>query len=114
MRGRGNGGTYFYFICRGRQGAGCTQPYLRVEAMEAAVARYYATVRLSEDFQARIRAELDDALLGDLGGVSALKKRLTARLAELNTKEDQYVDLVGSHGRFKILLRGRAALIIYR
>ncbi len=27
MRGRGNGGTYFYFICRGRQGDGCTQPY---------------------------------------------------------------------------------------
>jgi site-specific DNA recombinase len=98
MRGRGNGGVYFYFICRGRQGDGCTQPYLRVEALEATVARHYATVRLSDDFQARIRAELDDALLGELGSVSALKKRLTARLTELDTKEDQYLDLVGSPG----------------
>ncbi len=98
MRGKGNGGTYFYFLCRGRQDAGCTQPYLRVEAMEAAVARHYATVRLSDEFQTRIRGELDDALLGELGSVSALKKRLTARLTELDTKEDQYLDLVGSPG----------------
>src|SRR5215211_1707946 len=84
MRGRGNGGTYFYFICRGRQGLGCTQPYLRVEAMETAVARHYNTVRLSEEFRTRVRGELDDALLGELGSVSALKQRLSARLTELD------------------------------
>jgi site-specific DNA recombinase len=105
MRGRGNGGTYFYFICRGRQGSGCTQPYLRVEAMEAAVARHYTTVRLSEEFRTRIRGELDDALLGELGSVSALKKRLTARLTELDGREDQYLDLVGSPGWPKEKLR---------
>jgi hypothetical protein len=66
--------------------------------MEAAVTRHYATVRLSEEFQARIRAELDDALLADLGSVIALKKRLTARLTELDTKEDHYLDLVGAPG----------------
>ncbi len=66
--------------------------------MEAAVTRHYATVRLSDELQARIRAELDDTLLGELGSVSALKKRLTARLAELDTKEDQYLNLVGSPG----------------
>jgi hypothetical protein len=95
MPGRGNGGTYFYFICRGRQGGGCTQPYLRIEAMEVAVARHYATVRLTDDFQASVRSELDDALLGKLGGLDALKKRLTARLSELDTKEDQFLELVG-------------------
>jgi site-specific DNA recombinase len=105
MRGRGNGGTYFYFICRGRQGGGCTQPYLRVEALEAAVARHYDTVRLSEEFRTRVRGELDDALLGELGSVSALKKRLTARLTELDGKEDQYLDLVGSPGWPKEKLR---------
>jgi hypothetical protein len=41
MRGRGNGGTYFYFLCRGRQDHVCDQPYLRVEAMETAVTRHY-------------------------------------------------------------------------
>jgi site-specific DNA recombinase len=98
MRGKGNGGTYFYFMCRGRQGNGCTQPYLRIEAVEAAVSRHYTTVRLGDDFQAHVRSLLDDALLGDLGSLQALKKRLTKRLAELDTKEDHYLELVGSPG----------------
>jgi DNA invertase Pin-like site-specific DNA recombinase len=98
MRGKGNGGTYFYYLCRGRQGKGCTQPYLRVEAVEAAVSRHYVTVRLGDDFQAQVRSLLDDALLADLGSLQALKKRLTKRLAELDTKEDRYLELVGSAG----------------
>src|SRR5260370_10015502 len=53
---------------------------------------------MRDAFQCRTRAELDDALLGERGSVSAMKKRLTARLTELDTKEDQYLDLVGSPG----------------
>lgn len=98
MRGKGNGGTYFYFMCRGRQGKGCTQPYLRIEAVEAAVSRHYVTVRLGDDFQAQVRSLLDDALLADLGSLQALKERLTRRLAELDTKEDHFLELVGSAG----------------
>jgi hypothetical protein len=94
----GNGGTYFYFICRGRQGQGCDQPYLRVEAVEAAVERHYATVALGDEFRERLRGELDDALLADLGSLDALKKRLTARLTEVDAKEDQYLELIGSPG----------------
>jgi site-specific DNA recombinase len=111
MRGKGHGGTYFYFICRGRQGHGCTQPYLRVEAVEATVVRHYVTVALSEDFRARVRRELDDALLGKLGGLAALKKRLKARLAELETKEDQYLELVGTPGWPKEKLRRKLDVI---
>jgi hypothetical protein len=62
------------------------------------VTRHYATVRLSEELQSRVRDELDDALLGDLGSMEALKKRLTARAEVLATKEDQYLELVGSPG----------------
>jgi len=98
MRGKGNGDTYFYYICRGRQDRACTQPYLRVEAVEAAVNRHYATVRLSEQFSCHLRGQLDDAVLSDLGSLAQLKKRLTSRLKELDTKEDQYLDLVGTPG----------------
>jgi|SRR5215470_11239621 len=105
MRGKGNGGIYFYFICRGRQGQGCTQPYLRIEAVEAAVAQHYVTVALSEEFRTRIRSELDDALLADLGSLTALKKRLNARREELDAKEDQYLELVGVPGWPKEKLR---------
>jgi hypothetical protein len=96
MRGKGKGGTYFYFICRGRQDHSCTQPYLRVEVLEAAVERHYRSVTLSQEFRDRVRGELDEALLGQLGGLEILKKRLNARLLELSAKEDQYLDLVGS------------------
>jgi site-specific DNA recombinase len=98
MRGKGHGGTYFYFICRGRQGEGCNQPYLRVEVVEAAVERHYVTVALGEEFCTRVRGELDEALLGKLGGLAALKKRLKARLEVLDAKEDQYLELVGTPG----------------
>jgi site-specific DNA recombinase len=105
MPGRGNGGTYFYYICRGRQGHGCDQPYLRIEAVEAAVTRHYATVRLSQAFQTGVRGVLDDALLGGLGSLAALKKRLTGRLEVLSTKEDHYLELVGTAGWPKEKLR---------
>jgi len=32
MPGRGNGGTYFYYLCRGRQDHACDLPYLRIES----------------------------------------------------------------------------------
>jgi site-specific DNA recombinase len=105
MRGKGNGGTYFYFLCRGRQEHECDQPYLRVEVVEAAVAQHYATVRLTDEFREQVRRELDEAVLTDLVSLSTLKKRLNARLEELGAKEDQYLELVGSPGWPKEKLR---------
>lgn len=105
MRGKGNGGEYFYYLCRGRQDHECSQPYLRVEAVEAAVSRHYAAVRLSEAFCTRVRGELDDAFLGNLGGLDTLKKRLMARFEELSVREDEYLELIGSPGWPKEKLR---------
>ncbi len=106
MPGKGNGGTYFYYLCRGRQDdEGCTQPYMRVEAMEAAVVRHYAAVALGRELSERIRSSLDTVMLDDLAGMSGLKKRLTARLAELDAKEDQYLELIGTPGWPKEKLR---------
>jgi len=98
MPGRGNGGTYFYYLCRGRQDHACDQPYVRIETLEDAVTRHYATVRLSDEFCTRVRALVDDVVLSELGSLDLLRKRLTARLKELDTKEDQYLDLVGEAG----------------
>jgi DNA invertase Pin-like site-specific DNA recombinase len=58
-------GTYLYFFCVGHQQrrTTCPQRYLPAEAVEAAVERYYTTVRLPEAVQQTIqgglRAELD-------------------------------------------------------
>ncbi|WP_414636471.1 recombinase family protein [Actinophytocola sp.] len=107
--GRGNGGTYFYFLCRGRQARGCDLPYLKVQEVLKAVEQHYATVRLSEDFRAKVRAQLDDTLLSELGNIQALKKRLKARLGELDAKEEQYLDLVGEPGWPKAKIQKKLA-----
>ncbi len=109
--GRGNGGTYFYFLCRGRQTRTCDQPYLKVQDVEKAVEQHYATVRLSEQFRADVRRQLDDTLLSELSSIDTLKKRLTARLSELDTKEEHYLDLVGEPGWPKAKLQKKLAAI---
>ncbi|PKW14555.1 recombinase family protein [Saccharopolyspora spinosa] len=93
-RGKGNGGIYFYFFCRGRQKHLCDLPYLSVAKIEAAVDKHLGTVRLTDTFQATVRHQLDDALLLEQGHMSAFKKRLGARLDELDTKEDGLLDLL--------------------
>jgi site-specific DNA recombinase len=98
MPGRGNGGTYFYFFCKGRQEHICTQPYISVTKIEDAVLRHYATVRLSGEFITRVRQHLQDTLLSELGSLDTLKKRLNARLLELDTSETSYIRLVGKPG----------------
>jgi hypothetical protein len=53
---KGHGGNYDYFICGGRQHANCSQKSHRVEAVEAAVERHYATVQLSYQEREDVRA----------------------------------------------------------
>ena len=91
--GRGNGGEYFYFFCRGRQEGLCDAPYLNVHTVEQAVLDHYATVDFSEEFREAVRARLDQALETDLGSSQAIRARLAARLAALDVKEDNLLDL---------------------
>lgn len=106
-RGKGNGGIYFYFFCRGRQQHVCDLPYLSVGKIEAAVERHFATVRLREAFQALVRHQLDEALLGEQGTLSQLRRRLKGRLDELDTREDGLLDLVGDPDWPKEKIKGR-------
>lgn len=93
--GRGNGGTYFYYLCRGRQKRVCDLPYLAVDKVEKAVDRHLGTVRLRDDFQVAVRRQLDDTLLTEQGHLSSLKKQLRTRLDQLDTKEDNLLELLG-------------------
>lgn len=110
-RGKGNGGTYFYFLCRGRQARACDLPYLKVQDAQKTIEQPYATVRLSDQFRAEVRAQLDDTLLTELGNILGLQKRLKARLGELDTKEEQYLDLVGELGWPKAKIQKKLAAI---
>ena len=66
--------------------------------LEAKVAQHYDTVRLSPQFQEELRGRLDDAMLTELSTLAALRKAQAARVAELDAKEDQFLDLIGSPG----------------
>ena len=98
MRGKGNGGVYFYYFCRGRQDRSCHQPMVSVATLERAVARHYATVRLAPEFCDRLREGMQDLLLSELGSLDAMRKHLAARLEELDARETTYVRLVGKPG----------------
>jgi site-specific DNA recombinase len=93
QRAQGNGGEYFYFFCRGRQEGLCNVPYLNVQAVEQAVLDHYATVSFSAAFKTAVRATLDEALAEDLGSTQAVRERLGLRLAALDTRESNLLDL---------------------
>ncbi len=63
---KGRGGTYPYFICVGRQHkrTDCTLRALRIEKVEDAIARHYATVQLSEKELIEARAFVEEELSG--------------------------------------------------
>ena len=47
----------------------------------------------SKDFKAAVRARLDEALAHDLGSTQEVRDRLDARLAALDTRESNLLDL---------------------
>ena len=108
---RGNGGTYGYFLCRGRQLQACTLPYLAVDIVSRAVERHYAGVRLSATFQDRVRHQLDEALKTELTGLSTARQHLRERLVRLDRQEDEYLDLIGAPGWPQAKLKQKLAAI---
>ncbi len=97
MRGKNKrGDLYFYYLCRGRQDrSGCDLPYLSVAKVEKAVAAHYATVRLPQDFCERVTALMDDAAESKQATARQLRGSIEKELAELDIREDRYLDLYG-------------------
>ena len=109
--GTGNGGTYFYFFCTGRRRRECTMPLLPVDAVAKAVEVHYASVRLSPEFQAEVRSQLDDLLKLELAGLSAVRDRLRHRLQQLDHREDQYLELLGDPDWPRAKIKAKLAAI---
>ncbi len=61
---KGNGGTYEYFVCGGRQRdpASCKQRALRIDRVAAAIVAHYGTVQLPAEDVERLRAFLGQEL----------------------------------------------------
>ncbi len=81
-----HGGTYDYFVCRGRQLGTCSQRYHPLDLIEAAIGRYYAHVRLSPEQCDRVRRVLH----GRFDGLIAVAEREIARASRaLDGLDDQ-------------------------
>ena len=53
-----NGGVYEYFVCHNKTKRQCQQPHHRVEAVERAIEREYARVRLSASIKTKLRQDI--------------------------------------------------------
>ena len=58
QRSNGNGGTYDYYFCRGRQEQVCDGRHMWVEEIETAIARFYGRIRFPKAFIDRVRREV--------------------------------------------------------
>jgi len=97
-KGNGNGGTYFYYLCTGRQTQQCDQPYIPIHGpngVEHAISNHYNTVNLGDALHTKARTELDTALHAELASTDNLRAELAKRLQSLDRQENAYLELVG-------------------
>ncbi|MTD57307.1 hypothetical protein [Amycolatopsis pithecellobii] len=82
-----------YFFCRGRQKGLCQAPHINVTLVEDAVERHYATIRFSQPFITEMRDQVDAVLGEQEKSARLLRKQITAQLKELDTNEENLIDL---------------------
>lgn len=92
-RANGRGGKYDYYLCRGRQDGNCDLPYLQAHRVEAEVARHHNTLGAPADFAEKLADQLADALREAQTLTQDLHKKQQKRLAELDRREERFLDL---------------------
>jgi site-specific DNA recombinase len=108
---KGHGGEYWYFFCSARQDHACDAPYIRIEEAEAGVLRHYASLRLPDGFETRVREVLAETLDDEERSVRLVHEHLTKRLSELDAKEENLLDLVEDGGAIATKVRARLVAI---
>lgn len=88
-----HGNVYTYFFCTGRYSHTCELPYVNVGRLEEAVEDHYASVRFSPQFVADVRAHLAEAIGEEKASTKLLHQQLSPELRELDTRENNLLDL---------------------
>ena len=91
---KGKGGTYAYYLCRGRQDGHCDMPYLPVSLVEDYVERHIRTLSLGSDFTQRTETEITQALDNQQALIRQSNHAITRKLKDIEAKEDRLIDLV--------------------
>lgn len=91
---KGKGGTYAYYLCRGRQDGHCDMPYLPVSLVEDYVERHIRTLSLGSDFTQRTEAEMTQALDDQQALIRQSNHAIARKLKDVAAKEGRLIDLV--------------------
>lgn len=92
-RNTGNGGSYDYFVCSGKQRKTCSQGYLRTDHIEAEVEKLYATVQLTTKQRAEIRRLVETHLDAMRAVTDAEANKATAEITKLLREERKLLEL---------------------
>ncbi len=94
-RARGNGGTYDYFFCVGRQrGNGCSQKYVPAEIVEDELERHYRQIQLDPAILTAAKIELGSQLADAREGSANDADRQRRRIKKLT---DERAKLLQAH-----------------
>ncbi len=93
---KGNGGTYPYFYCLGRQRRnGCMLPYLPIEEVEGAVVAYYRKhIQLPEATVTKMRTNLLADLAAEREVAGAERRRLKGQVDKIDRERLRWAEKV--------------------
>lgn len=82
--GKGNGGTYFYFVCSKRIRGNCQQPYVLAEELERELERYFVRMHIEPEVRETITQAMDNTLCDEQVVEARLRGQIARRLKELD------------------------------
>jgi site-specific DNA recombinase len=107
----GNGGTYYYYFCLGSRRGICDQPYVLIEDLPQEVLNYYARIQMRDEFRQVVTHQVAETLKDESSVNERVRKRLNARLKELDKQEDRIIDQLGDPDWPQDKLRAKIAKV---
>jgi DNA invertase Pin-like site-specific DNA recombinase len=88
-----HGSEYLYFFCRHMREGLCPGPHVHAYQVEEAIERHYAHMRFRPEFIADVGAHIDTVINEQEAAGRLLHKQISGQLKELDTKEENLIDL---------------------
>jgi hypothetical protein len=103
------GNEYFYFFCIRAQDRSCDAPYSNVDRVDEAIEDHYKTIQFTPAFIAAMRSGMESALSDTEAAQRLLRKQLENQLINLDTKEENLLDLASDSTLPQGKIRARLA-----
>ena len=106
-RAKGNGGTYDYYFCTGKQRGECSTPRVPVELIEVKVGTYLEQQRFSPDFVHLVRTQAHEVLDDNSSTARLRHEQLVTQIRNLERQEENLLDLVADGALATTKVRSR-------